>query len=505
MWTGLALGTTLAVLAMMNGVRLKVGGTPPLIGWFLGGLIIWLMVVGAATLVAELLRRHHREIGRYAGRQAGRGARHGLGFARRHGGRGLHAAGRWTDRRWRARQAGPQPGPAREPLNLGAALTARWRAGRRQPAGTQPFTDPNPTPVDGLPVVPPAEAGPAAGAGGAWGDPVPDCGYGAGPWMLAVRRKDGRPYYDGPGGSQVGSALVRDPGDLRRRLEAAATDPDVEVRVAPVKVTDPGLVLPVLDPAVNEEVRRQACEWARARGVDLEPGEVIAGADGSVTIDQRLASRSPDPSAMPITDILRWARDGSGPAGVAVFSVATGRPVTSPAGGTVPPADTENQHGGTEMSTGTYNAAEQQARQDLQAGRQPLIPLGTLPQQGRRTARTATAPEPNGVWKSVISSTHGFEPENDGHLLGWMAGEAGGMSGYAEEIADVYETAVCTIGLDPVAMAALHDYADAAATAAEAMARARQRFADHYSEVRAFTANGGVLPYNGRWMTGEGD
>jgi hypothetical protein len=129
----------------------------------------------------------------------------------------------------------------------------------------------------------------------------------------------------------------------------------------------------------------------------------------------------------------------------------------------------------------------------------------TAARQAPRTCLTAAAPEPNGVWKQVITSTHGFEPESDSHLLGWMAGEAGGMSGYAEEIADVYETAVNTIGLDPVAMAALHDYADAAATAAEAMAKARQRFADHYSEVRQFTANGGVLPYNGRWMTGEGD
>jgi hypothetical protein len=136
------------------------------------------------------------------------------------------------------------------------------------------------------------------------------------------------------------------------------------------------------------------------------------------------------------------------------------------------------------------------------AGPPPAANGAGLP---RRTARTAAAPEPNGVWKNVITSTHGFEPESDSHLLGWMAGEAGGMSGYAEEIADVYETAVNTIGLDPVAMAALHDYADAAATAAEAMAKARQRFADHYSEVREFTAGGGVLPYNGRWMTGEGD
>jgi hypothetical protein len=138
---------------------------------------------------------------------------------------------------------------------------------------------------------------------------------------------------------------------------------------------------------------------------------------------------------------------------------------------------------------------------------EPAIPAiaASEPQESTHLDAAAAVPEANGAWKSLISSTSGFEPENDSHLLGWMAGEAGGMSGYAEEIADVYETAVNTIGLDPVAMAALHDYADAAATAAEAMASARQRFADHYSEVRQFAANGGVLPRNGRWMTGEGD
>jgi hypothetical protein len=127
------------------------------------------------------------------------------------------------------------------------------------------------------------------------------------------------------------------------------------------------------------------------------------------------------------------------------------------------------------------------------------------PGSQRRPARIVAAPEANGTWRPLIGSTHDFEPENDAHLLGWMAGEAGGMTGYAEGIQDVYETSVNTVGLDPVAMQALHDYADAAASAAEAMAAARQRFADHYSEVRQFAANGGVLPFNGRWMTGEGD
>lgn len=403
------LGTALAVLAMMNGVRLKVGGIPPFLGWILGGLIVWLLVVFATAGVAELLRRHHRAIVR----QAGRGARRGLRYAGRHGGRGLRAAGRWADDRWRTRQIRPHPAQPGGPSGpSGARRPSRWAPRRRPAATTVEFTDPDPTPPDGLPAVPPASAdGPA---GGAWGAPDPAAGYGGGPWILSVRHRDGQPYYDGPGGSPAGTVLVQTDEDLRRRLATAATDPGTEVRVTRARITDPGLVPPALDPA----------------------------------------------------------------------------------GGTPPPAagTTDHQHGGTTMTT----AATDNTPVDY-------WPNYNGPGPQRRTARTATAPEPNGVWKSLISSTSGFEPENDSHLLGWMAGEAGGMSGYAEEIADVYETAVNTIGLDPVAMAALHDYADAAATAAEAMAKARQRFADHYAEVRAFAANGGVLPFNGRWMTGEGD
>lgn len=130
---------------------------------------------------------------------------------------------------------------------------------------------------------------------------------------------------------------------------------------------------------------------------------------------------------------------------------------------------------------------------------------GAAPELARRTARTAADPGPADVWKPLITATREFEPEDDTVLLAWMTGEAGSMAGYAEGIAAAYETATSVVGLDPAALAMLHDYADAAAEAAEAMARARRRFTSHYSEVRTFSANGGVLPYNGRWMTGEGN
>ena len=109
------------------------------------------------------------------------------------------------------------------------------------------------------------------------------------------------------------------------------------------------------------------------------------------------------------------------------------------------------------------------------------------------------------AWKTLTAETGDFEPEDDGHLMAWMASEVNGMSAYAEAITDVYETGVSGIGLDPVSLAALHDYADAAAEAAQAMAAARQKFASHYHEVREFAAAGGLLPHDGRWITGEGD
>ncbi len=109
------------------------------------------------------------------------------------------------------------------------------------------------------------------------------------------------------------------------------------------------------------------------------------------------------------------------------------------------------------------------------------------------------------AWKQVVADTSDFEPEDDGHLLAWMAAEVNGMSNYAEAMTEVYETCVNSLGLDPVAMQATHDVADAAADAASAMAAARAKFASHYSEVREFAAGGGLLPFDGRWITGDGD
>jgi hypothetical protein len=133
---------------------------------------------------------------------------------------------------------------------------------------------------------------------------------------------------------------------------------------------------------------------------------------------------------------------------------------------------------------------------------QPSSPAAPAP-RGRRVLTIGGAVP--GEWKSLVAITADFEPEDDAHLLAWMASEVNGMSAYAEALTEVYETGVSSVGLDPVSLAALHDTADAAADAAQAMAGARQKFAAHYQEVREFAAAGGLLPHDGRWITGEGD
>jgi hypothetical protein len=118
------------------------------------------------------------------------------------------------------------------------------------------------------------------------------------------------------------------------------------------------------------------------------------------------------------------------------------------------------------------------------------------------TAARANAPA---VWKALAAATADADFEDDGALLEWMASEVAGIGSYAEALIAVYESTVDSIGLDPVAMSAVHDVADAAADCATAMAYARQKFAGHYAEVREAVSNGLLLPFDGRWIKGEGD
>jgi hypothetical protein len=96
-WTGLALGTALTVLAVMNGIRI------PRLEVLLSVLATWALLTVLAVVAAELLRRHHRAIGRHGWRYGRRGAVATARHARRHGGTALRwlvsrAAPRWENR-----------------------------------------------------------------------------------------------------------------------------------------------------------------------------------------------------------------------------------------------------------------------------------------------------------------------------------------------------------------------------------------------------------------------
>ena len=78
-WAGLALGTAVTVLAVMNGIRV------PRLEVVLSVLATWALLTVLAVVVVELLRRHHRAIGRHAVRYGKRGAVAAARHARRHG------------------------------------------------------------------------------------------------------------------------------------------------------------------------------------------------------------------------------------------------------------------------------------------------------------------------------------------------------------------------------------------------------------------------------------
>jgi hypothetical protein len=221
----------------------------------------------------------------------------------------------------------------------------------------------------------------------------------------------------------------------------------------------------------------------------------------------RMAATDPDSTADPGDDDVP---PDTGPWVLTVRS-KSGRPVNALTGG---PADTITVWSRADLDRRLALIRQDPdleahvARPDDSTGGNTMTDTTTPPVQGRPRGRRHAIRAGGDVpaeWKALIGATADFEPEDDGHLLEWMAGQVAGMSGYAEALAEAYETGVNTVGLDPVSLHGLHDFADATAEAAQAMAAARQKFAQHYAEVREFAANGGLLPFDGRWIKGEGD
>jgi hypothetical protein len=141
-FTGIALGTFVTVTAYVNGYRPPASGLAAL----LAGVITWVLLAALAVTVLEVLRRHHRAIGRHGWRYGKRGAR---AAARGAGAVARSAAAR--SRPWRTR--------------IIAAVRARWAARSIEPlmfrrtagSGAPGTEDPEParSPAPATPPPPP--------------------------------------------------------------------------------------------------------------------------------------------------------------------------------------------------------------------------------------------------------------------------------------------------------------------------------------------------------------
>jgi hypothetical protein len=241
--------------------------------------------------------------------------------------------------------------------------------------------------------------------------------------------------------------------------------------------------------------------WIFRRGHDSASDQARTGDGAAVTVPApHPRTSAPSPPGPRLNDAQRQ-RDTDGQQDICA---ACGHPGT--------PGDPLVIAGGyrvhrwhvTDPEDGFHDPAGAPAPAVTSGNGDPPMTTPSVPDAGTKTGAPPGAGAPAG-WTALAAATADCEPEDDGELLGWMAGEVAGMAAYGESLIEVYETCVNSVGLDPVAMAAVHDVADAAADAATAMAYARQKFASHYAEVREFVGNGGVLPFDGRWITGEGD
>lgn len=116
---------------------------------------------------------------------------------------------------------------------------------------------------------------------------------------------------------------------------------------------------------------------------------------------------------------------------------------------------------------------------------------------------TLAAPEAPPDWSLMADRIRGFAPEDDTALLAFMRGESVGILAYAEALEQARDNCVNDVGLDPSAVAGFTTYSEHVSEAAQRMSEAYKTFVAVYGEVQALAAAGVVMPYRGRFFTGE--
>ncbi|WP_219471275.1 hypothetical protein [Nonomuraea rhizosphaerae] len=137
----------------------------------------------------------------------------------------------------------------------------------------------------------------------------------------------------------------------------------------------------------------------------------------------------------------------------------------------------------------------------------------TVPQEDSVTATidnqpTAAAAEPARIqppkdWGDIGSRVAAFEPENDADLVNFMSAEIAGMCAYSDAYEALFETCTRSLGLDQRSVQGLGEFAEHVVGLTREMALAHKKFVVIYQEVMRAVADGTVMPYNGRFFTGD--
>lgn len=125
---------------------------------------------------------------------------------------------------------------------------------------------------------------------------------------------------------------------------------------------------------------------------------------------------------------------------------------------------------------------------------------GATPVTTPSTFDRAAVPPTLAAHLNYIAELH---PENDAEILNFLKTEVTGMLAYAEAVNTFFEHCVTGEGLDPAAMQGVSDYAEAFAENASAAANGHKQFLAVYEAIIEAASNGTVMPYNGRFFSGE--
>ncbi len=104
---------------------------------------------------------------------------------------------------------------------------------------------------------------------------------------------------------------------------------------------------------------------------------------------------------------------------------------------------------------------------------------------------------------ALVARIAQFEPETDADLIAFLRGIATGTAAIGDALEQHADHLSSGVGLDPAATAAVTEAAQAFTEAAQAVSRADARFQALYQGVRETAASGTVLPFRGRFITGE--